>query len=80
MTRLPLGCNPAWGLAYQLVWGINNSQFYEMNYLWSVIVGPIIGGVLAGVFFEFLFRRFVSAYKSELKREHDLFMERLNAA
>ena len=24
MTRLPFGCNPAWALAYQLVWGINN--------------------------------------------------------
>lgn len=23
MTRLPLGCNPAWSLAYQLVWGIH---------------------------------------------------------
>ena len=51
MTRLPLGCNPAWGLAYQLVWGINNSNYNPMNYLWSIIVGPIIGGIIAGLFF-----------------------------
>lgn len=45
-----------------------------MGYIWSTIAGPVVGGLLAGVFFEFLFRRFVSAYKSELKREHDMFL------
>lgn len=68
MVRLPLGTNPAWGLAYNLAYGTKEHNFVFMQSTWSIIVGPFLGAVLAGLFFEFVFRRFILAYKNEIKR------------
>jgi glycerol uptake facilitator-like aquaporin len=27
-----------------------------MKYLWTTIVGPLVGGLIGGIFFEFIYR------------------------
>lgn len=69
LFNLPLGINPAWSLTYQLVWGIYRDDFSPMTYCWTFIAGPVLGAFIAGLFFELVFRKFILAYKVELKHE-----------
>ena len=48
---MPLGTNPAWGLAYNVVYGVYIDNFGFMVNTWSIIVGPVVGAVLGGLFF-----------------------------
>ena len=51
MIKLPLATNPAWGLSFNVVYGIHYQNFVFMQNSWSIFVGPIVGSILAAFFF-----------------------------
>ena len=48
--------NPAFGLTFQLIYCISKNSFEPMKMSYIVIVGPVLGALLAVVVFEFVLR------------------------
>lgn len=67
---LALGTNPAQAIAYQVAYYTLNmtdtSKEQELQKIWSVVLGSTIGGALAGLVFEFIYRPFTKVYREEL--------------
>lgn len=67
LLDLGLGTNPAQALAFQVAFYSFHPDLDNFNFLskiWSVVIGASIGGILAGIIFEFVYRRFCRAYKT----------------
>lgn len=67
--NLGLGTNPAQAIAFQTAYyALSPAETMavkqvEMSKIWSVIVGATLGGVLAGLFFELIYRPFTKVYR-----------------
>lgn len=64
---LGLGTNPAQAIAFQVAYYAFNTtdsrKQEELSRIWSVIVGATIGGLLAGLLFEFVYRPYTKVYR-----------------
>lgn len=64
---LGLGTNPAQAIAFQVAYYTFNTtdpnKQEELSRIWSVIVGATLGGALAGVIFEFVYRPYTKVYR-----------------
>lgn len=70
LFNLQLGTNPAQALAYQVAYFALSRNVEsravlqsELNSIWSVIIGATLGGGLAGVIFEYVYRPFTKVYR-----------------
>jgi|688.fasta_scaffold642813_1 glycerol uptake facilitator-like aquaporin len=69
---LGLGTNPAQAIAFQVAYyALNPTDTHtvkqqQLNKIWSVVVGATIGGALAAVIFEFVYRPYTKVYREEL--------------
>ena len=66
LTNAKFGVNPALSFAYQFWFCLYEGKFVLLQYSWSTILGPLIGGFLGGIFFEFVYRPIGKFYKDEL--------------
>jgi len=49
------GLNPATVLSMQIFYGIKYGDWNPLNEYWIFIVGPIIGAISSGIFFNYFF-------------------------
>jgi glycerol uptake facilitator-like aquaporin len=57
------GINPALSFAYQFWYCFYNSKYILLTYTWATVIGPLVGGLLGGVFFELVYRPVAKFYQ-----------------
>jgi glycerol uptake facilitator-like aquaporin len=69
--NLGLGTNPAQAIAFQVAYYALSPadphpvKVIQLQRIWSVIVGATLGGLVAGIIFEFIYRPYAKAYRNE---------------
>lgn len=69
------GLNPAFGIAFLFFYAANTGQWSLFRYEWAIFLGPFFGALVAWLFFEFFYRRFLLIYKerqAEEQKEREL--------
>lgn len=61
--------NPAFAIAFEFWWAVYRNEWYLFKYVWATFLGPFVGSLLAVLFFDFFYKKFLLIHLMRQREE-----------